>query len=119
MKNTKIPWCTGQYTTDFAKTKARELRSAGYKVSFGSYVKENDKTYCRIYVEQDLNYYILSSLESIETRIKIGGMTVEKSILLEKEKIQYACKKFATPVRVELIDGIIVAIVNNDYELYV
>lgn len=52
MKNRRwLAWCTSHYTTDFAKTKAKELRAEGNKVKLGSYLKEDGKSYCKIYIE--------------------------------------------------------------------
>jgi len=49
-----IPYCTSYYETGFCKTKARELRQSGEydAVRLGSYLKENGKTYCKIYVKR-------------------------------------------------------------------
>jgi len=49
-----IPYCTGHYEIGAAKQMAQELRNSGRcsRVELGSYLKEDGKTYCKIYVER-------------------------------------------------------------------
>ena len=47
-----IPYWKSHCTSSHAKEVAKELRDSGeyLKVKLGSYLKENGKTYCKIYV---------------------------------------------------------------------
>ena len=49
-----IPYCKGHYTLDFCKDLATHLRKLNkYKaVKLGYYIKEDNKTYCKIYVQK-------------------------------------------------------------------
>lgn len=117
----RIPWCKSHYRVSFCKDKAKELRKQGYKVSLGYYLKENGETYCKIYLEMDLNYFILDVLESVVTKIRHGGMAPIEALMEYKERIRELCKEYRVPIRIELAEGRnrIYAIVNNDYELSV
>jgi hypothetical protein len=47
-----IPYCTGHYTTEYCRKKAKELRGSGeyQSVKLGAYLKEDGKSYCKIYI---------------------------------------------------------------------
>ncbi len=47
-----IPYCTSHFTAESAKAMAKELRASGEysRVKLGSYLKEEGKTYCKVYV---------------------------------------------------------------------
>lgn len=113
----KIAWCTGHYTTDYAKEKAKELRNLGYTVSFGYYIKENDKTYCRIYLTKNLNYYVLNILKSIKSRIKYDDMTIYESVNSVKDQLKDVCKRFNVNIRIELDNGQLIAKIDDKKEL--
>lgn len=115
----RIAWCTSHYTAEFCKQKAKELRQQGYKVTLGSYLKENGKTYCKIYLEKDINYYVLSVLEMVRSRVRNNGDTPIEAILKEKENIREICRKFSMPIRIEIQNNNVFAVINNNYELSV
>ena len=113
-----IAWCTGHYKTDFAKEKAKELREQGYTVKYGSYIKENDATYCKIYLVKDFEYYLLKLLQSMETSVYLHGATNVK----EAEALKSLCLEHKRSARIEIDDKKIYAIVKHkgkDKQLYV
>lgn len=113
----KIAWCTGRYAPEFRKRKAQELREKGYKVSFGSYIKEDGVSYGRIYLEQDLNYYVIQFLNSVHTSMVYRKKNVKSAIEEHKESLKDTCKRFNTPVKVRLLENKLVATIDNNYEL--
>ena len=62
MKRTRgtqwMPYCDSYYVLDFCKELARKLRlSNKYQaVKLGCYIKEDNKTYCKIYVSYRPQY---------------------------------------------------------------
>ena len=115
-----IAWCTGHYHTSFTKEKAKELREQGYKVKFGSYVKEGDETYCKIYLVKDFEYHILSALKSMEVRLSYK--TVEAVKEEYAEKIKSLCLEYKRSAKIELDEKKIYAIVDHkgkEKELFV
>lgn len=115
----KIAWCTGHYTTEFTREKAKELREKGYKVSFGSYIRENGKSYCKIYLEMDFNYHILKLLESIDTKINVGMWDVVDAVSSEKNRFKEMCRDFHTQAKIvyDSENRKVFAVVNCSYEL--
>jgi hypothetical protein len=113
----KIAWCTSHYTVEFAHAKAKELRDEGYKVSYGAYLEEDGKKYCKIYLDLNKTYYIKSALNSILWRVQNSGSSIEYSIFQEKKNIQAICEQFSIEIKIEVDRTDIIAIIDNDYEL--
>lgn len=113
----KIAWCKSHYRTTFTKEKAKELRAEGYTVSFGSYVKEDGISYCKIYLTKNLNYYILSLLHAIRSKQVYGKKDLTETVQSHKEDFKELARKYSKAIRVEIKDNRAVAIIDNDYEL--
>lgn len=109
----KIAWCTGHYRTDFTKKKAKELRWQGYKVSFGSYVKEDGKTFCKIYIETGFDYEVLHILNNIVTDIRTGTK-IHNAVSSHKQKIIDLAKENHKAISVELEGDILFARIDDD-----
>lgn len=113
----KIAWCTSHYTVEFAHAKAKELRDEGYKVSYGAYLEEDGRKYCKIYLDLNKTYHIKSALNSIVTRVKYGKKTVEESVVQEKENIKKIASDWSVAIRIDVDGSDIIAVIDNDYEL--
>ena len=115
----KILWCTSHYSTEFTKKKAKELRELGYKVSFGNYIKEGNKSYCKIYLEQDLNYHVLDVLTSIDIRVNYGKESLNKAINSKNKEIKSICEKYDINLKFYSEDEKLSCLVGSDYTLYI
>lgn len=96
-----IAWCTSHYKNTFAKRKAKELRNQGYSVKLGAYVKEEDETYCKIYLVIDFNYRVLKILDSVKTSVKYGKQDIAEVISRYKGRIKELCREYKKPLKIE------------------
>lgn len=115
----KVLWCDSHYTTKFAKEKAKQLREKGYKISYGSYLKEDGESYCKLYVEKNFDYYMIVFLNDLNYYLSTLKMNHVEALNKERDMIDELAKKHNASV--ELLHNTetnrYTAKVNNNYIL--